>query len=130
MIKKFIIILVFIFGCGNPEIKEIKVQYNDRSKLIEQVQVRTEKITNDSNTVLLKEEISLILEELKKLNSENKACQIKSHSQAREILQNKKDLKEAEWAIGFVSAFKYTIFGLIILGIVLLILKIKIPFMN
>lgn len=106
-----LLVLVILYSCQDKQVKEIEVKYNDRSEFIQNVENETADIPNDPknpNIEKLKDKVALLTNELRLVNSENRECQITRNSQATEITENRKRLKEAEWSMGFVSAFKWT----------------------
>lgn len=119
----FIVLVFMMLGCTKPEIKEIEVKYNDRSEFITQSNDRVDKVPNNQETIKLKKEISEIKKEFGVLNDENKSCQINSNNKDTEIADLKEQLKKAEFALGFWSAFKYSAFALG--GIIFLVLLLK-----
>lgn len=134
-----VMLLVFTF-CKDANVKDIEIKYDDRSEFVQDIEDKTSKVPNVNNSKEideLKTYIGQLTKEIRTLNSENKQCQLTKASQSVEIDGCRKDLKKAEWYIGFVNALKwlgYTALGILSLIAFLYFLskipKGKIPFIS
>lgn len=123
--KYFTILLLFI-GCTKPQVKDIENKFNDRKEVIESIEKKTASVKNTPESIQLKEQIALSLKELRSLNQDLKSCSIENINYQSKLDEANARLEDAEWALGFVSAFKWSLIGIGLLIALIGLIKLKI----
>jgi hypothetical protein len=133
MSKLLPIILLILVFCKDPQIKTIETKFEDRSNKIEEIEKKASAVKDSPDVILVKDQLAISLEELRKTNSEIKSCSIANARLETKVGELEKRLEEAEFALGFYAAFKWGFISLCILVFVWALSKLKIlniPFLG
>lgn len=130
---RLVILLLAFIGCKSEAIKVIESKYEDREKTVQEIENKASHVKNTPESVALKEQLARSLKELRSVNTDLKACGIQNAGLQSRVDEANKRLEEAEFALGFLSAFRWALIGLGLLVALFLLIRFKvinIPFLS
>jgi chromosome segregation ATPase len=120
------LILLLALGCANQQVKDIESKFNDRKDVIEAIEKKTASVKNTPETVQLKEQVGRALKELRSINQDLKACSIENVNYQSKLDEANKRLEDAEFALGFLAAFRWALIGLGLVILLYALVKFKV----